>query len=302
MRRRWPYALLAGTMASAVGGSLVFEALLRRSLFGLSGRGSPSEIGAPALVPDGLAVQVEQVRFSTPDGHHLDGWFFKPSEEPLATILYLRGRGQAFELWATEERATAFARFLQGIGCAFFVFDYRGSPGGNGRLTERGSYLDAEGALAYLRARTDVDPKRLVYYGFSLGTGVAVELARRRPAAGLVLRAPFTSVRDLVKCHRPRLRPLMALAPWLPMTRYDSAAKIGMVRMPLLIMHGDADELIPYWMGRRLYELAPGPKRFVTFPNSGHSQAPMEALIEAVRSFVEEFVAQGQPNAHGTLP
>jgi fermentation-respiration switch protein FrsA (DUF1100 family) len=182
------------------------------------------------------------------------------------------------------------------VGCRFFVFDYRGYGPNAGEATERGTYLDAEGALAYLYNRPEIDPTRIIFYGFSLGTGVAVELALREPCAGVVLRAPFTSIRDLVLERLPRLRRPLALAPWLPATRYNSAAKIPRIRVPLLVMHGDADESVPYWMGQRIYELAPEPKTFVPFAGASHQDFPLDLMIPAVRRFAEEVAGSAQTN------
>jgi len=131
-----------------------------------------------------------------------------------------------------------------------------------------------------------------VCYGFSLGTGIAVELALREPCAGLVLRAPFTSMRDMMVERLPRLQTLLTLMPWLPRTRYDSASKIPHLPVPLLVMHGDADETVPFHMGQRLYELAPGPKRFVTLPGAAHSDFPLEVMVPAVREFIDSLTPE----------
>jgi hypothetical protein len=199
----------------------------------------------------------------------------------------------ASDMWASEERARLFGSFLRGIGCRFFTFDYRGYGSNGGQATEAGTYLDAEAALAYLHNRPEVDPARIVFYGFSLGTGVAVELALREPSCGLILRAPFTSVRELILERYPQLRLPLSLAPWLPLTRYDSAAKIGRIRVPLLVMHGAADRTVPERMGRRLYELAPEPKSFVSFPRADHQDFPLESMIPAVRGFLERLAGAG---------
>jgi len=260
-----------------------FESMVRRTAF----RTGPYLPG----VPEATGVPFEQARFWTADGHELEGWYFQGGDLP-ATVLFMHGTNyNASDMWSTEERARQFGGFLRGIGCRFFVFDYRGYGQNGGEASEQGTYLDAEGALAWLHNRREVDPARIVFYGFSLGTGVATELALREPCAGLVLRAPYTSIRDLVTARYPRLRRPLALAPWLPLTRYDSAAKIGRVRAPVLIMHGDADESVPQAMGRRLYELAPEPKRFVSFPGAQHQDFPLELMVPAVRRFVEEVSA-----------
>ncbi len=268
--------------------SYAFESVVRRNLF----RTGPYQRG----VPEATGVPFDQVRLWTADGHELEGWLFHggPAGEGPATILFMHGTNyNASDMWATEERAQLFGGFLRGIGCRFFVFDYRGYGPNGGTATEQGTSLDAEGALAYLHNRPEVDPTCIIFYGFSMGTGVAVELALREPCAGLVLRAPFTSIRDLIVERYPRLRRPLAIAPWLPMTRYDSAAKIARIGVPLLIMHGDADESVPQSMGRRLYDLASEPKRFVSFPHAAHQDFPLDLMIPAVREFVE--TAAGVP-------
>lgn len=259
------------------------ETVVRRNVF----RSGPHVDG----VPEAIGVPFEQTRFWTADGQELTGWLFHGDELP-ATVLFMHGTSyNASDLWASEERANLFGSFLRGLGCRFFLFDYRGYGPNSGAATEQGTYLDAEGALAFLHNRPEIDPTRIVFYGFSLGTGVAVELAVREPSAGLILRAPFTSIRELILGRYPRLRPLLAMAPWLPMTRYNSAAKIARIGVPLLVMHGELDKTVPIAMGRRLFELAREPKRFITFPGADHQGFPLDLMVPAVRGFVEEFTA-----------
>ena len=167
------------------------------------------------------------------------------------------------------------------------MLDKRGYGSNAGEAAEQATDLDASGALAHLHNRREIDPLNLVFYGFSMGSGVAVELALREPSAGLILRAPFTSVRDLVIDRMPKLRPLLAAMPWLPVTRFDSLRKIAHVPGPLLVMHGDADETVPYWMGQRMYERGPEPKTFVTFPDGQHSELILDIMTPAVRDFLE---------------
>lgn len=270
-----------------VGLAYAFERVVRRNAF----RTGPHHEG----LPEKTGVPFERAHFWSADGEDLEGWLFEggsSGEEPV-TILFMHGTNyNASDMWATEERAALFGSFLREIGCRFFVFDYRGYGNSDGEASEPATYTDAEAALGYLRSRPEVDPSRIVFYGFSLGTGVATELAVRKPCAGLILRAPYTSFRDLILERYPRLRTPLALAPWLPRTRYDSAAKISGIHTPLLVMHGDADETVPLAMGRRLYELANEPKTFVTFPGAAHQDFPLEVMAPAVRSFLEGLVAK----------
>ena len=276
-------ATLGLLAAPPLGIGIIFEMLVRRNLYrtGAYQRG----------VPEATDVPFEQVRFWTADGQELEGWLFHAGDLP-ATVLFMHGTNyNASDMWVTEERAKLFGDFLRGLGCRFFVFDYRGYGANVGKASEQGTYLDAEGAVGYLHNREEIDPTSLVFYGFSLGTGVAVELALREPCAGLVLRAPFTSLRDLVVERLPQLSGPLGLLPWLPLTRYDSTAKIARIGVPLLVMHGDADESVPFWMGRRLYELAAEPKTFVPFPGASHQDFPLGLMTPAVRRFLEESTA-----------
>jgi fermentation-respiration switch protein FrsA (DUF1100 family) len=274
--------------------SYALERAVRQNAF----RTGPHVPGAP----EAIGVPFEQTRFWTVDGMELEGWFFKQSDVP-ATILFMHGTNyNASDMWADEDRARLFGGFLRGIGCNFFIFDYRGYGANDGVASEEGTYLDAIGALAHLYDRDDVDPMRIVYYGFSLGTGVATELAVREPgAAALILRAPFTSFRALLLERYPRLQVPLLFAPWLPLTRYDSAAKIRRVRAPLLIMHGDGDETVPFWMGERLFEMANEPKRFVRFTGAAHSDFPLDLMVPAVREMAE-LAARGGRAAEAASP
>ena len=264
-----------------VGAGYAFERAVRRNVFhtGPYERGLPEETGLP----------FERVTFWSADGEELEGWLFVggPSAEGPVTVLFMHGTSyNASDMWLNEERAQRFGHFVRGLGCRFFTFDYRGYGANATRATEQGTYTDAEAALAYLYSRDDVDPARIAFYGFSLGSGVTVELALREACCGLVLRAPFTSIRELIRERYPRLRPALALAPWLPRTRYDSASKISRLWAPLLIMHGDSDRTVPQWMGLRLFELASEPKTFVSLPGAGHADFPLDIMVPAVRDFL----------------
>jgi len=136
-------------------------------------------------------------------------------------------------------------------------------------------------------------------YGFSLGTGVAAELAMREPSAGLILRAPFSSIRDVIIDRYPRMGLLLAAAPWLPLTNYDTLSKVRRLDRPLLVMHGDGDMTVLHHIGRRVFEAAPEPKRFVSFPDTNHSDIRNDLVVPAVRDFVRDVVAGAFPDAGG---
>jgi len=241
--------------------------------------------------PDAVGWPYEEASIYTADGLELQGWFFKAQQEHAPTILFMHGTSyNASDMWVTPERAQAFNDFLRGIAANFLVFDYRGYGRNAGTPTEEGTYSDAAAALGWLYERADVDAASIFFYGFSLGTGIATELALREPCAGLILRAPFTSIRDLAVGRYPRLRLLTAFAPWLPLTNYDTLSKIRRVDRPLLVMHGDADTTVPEEMGQRVFEAAPGPKMYVTFPNSGHSDISADLVVPAITQFMDSVL------------
>jgi fermentation-respiration switch protein FrsA (DUF1100 family) len=198
----------------------------------------------------------------------------------------------ASDMWVTPERARAFNDFLRGVRANFFLFDYRGYGRNGGTPTEEATYTDAASALSWLYQRDDIDLTKLFFYGFSLGTGIATELAMREPSAGLILRAPFTSIRDLAMDRHPKLRALLAVAPWLPLTNYDTLSKIPRLDRPLLVMHGDADQTVPERMGQRVFEAAPEPKMYVTFPNGTHTDFATELVVPAITQFIDSVLGK----------
>jgi fermentation-respiration switch protein FrsA (DUF1100 family) len=230
----------------------------------------------------------EEAHIYTPDGLELQGWWF-PAERPDApTVMFMHGTSyNASDMWVTEERAVAFNDFLRGIRANFLVFDYRGYGGNDGTPTEEATYTDAASALGWLNTRTDIDPTAVFYYGFSLGTGIATELAVREPPAGLILRAPFTSIRDMAVDRYPWLRNVFALTPWLPLTSYHTISKVPHLESPLLVMHGEADKTVPEYMGQKIFEAAPEPKTYVAFPGGGHSDIGAHLVVPPITRFID---------------
>ena len=120
---------------------------------------------------------------------------------------------------------------------------------------------------------------------------MAAGLAVREPSAGLILRAPFTSVRGIATGRFPRLNALFAIAPWLPLTNYNTLAKIRRYEGPLLVMHGENDRTVPESMGQEVFEAAPGPKRYVMFPAAGHSDVAADLVVPPITQFVDDVLA-----------
>ena len=190
------------------------------------------------------------------DGVKLHGWWIGRPDAAVTT-LHLHGNG------GNITHRAAIAREIVRAGSSILLLDYRGYGRSEGRPSEAGLYRDSDAAYDYLIAK-GVRPDRLVIHGESLGSAVAVDLAVRKPSAGLVLEAPFTSARAVAA------RVLPGLGPWL-IGGFDSKSKIQKVRVPLLLIHGDRDEVIDYELGRELFEAAPEPKRFWSVEGARHN-------------------------------
>ena len=213
---------------------------------------------ASAYLASAVGAPVEEVTFGTHAS--LYGWFVPG--RPDRTLLIFCGNGGNLTY-----RAPLLARMRRELGASLFIFDYQGYGGSSGVPSEAATRADAGAALAYLRGRPDVDPRGIAYYGESLGSAVAVDLAAEEPPLALVLNAPFTSIRDMARVHYSILGPLLGLV----RTRYDSAARIGEIRVPVLVVHGAADEVVPVELGRRLYDAANEPKRLLVVPGARHN-------------------------------
>jgi len=228
--------------------------------------------------PADFGLAFDDAYFTAGDGVRLHGWF-APGE---TGVTWLWCHGNAGNI---SHRLENLRLLHDELGVGVFIFDYRGYGRSEGSPSEEGTYRDAEAALAYVLSRPDVDSERVVYFGRSLGAAVAVELATRRPPFALILESPLPSIAELVR-HHYRFLPVGGLL----RTKYDSLSKIAKVRVPLLVLHGDQDEVIPFEAGRKLFEAANEPKRFYTIRGAGHNDTYIvggREYFRALREFVE---------------
>lgn len=222
----------------------------------------------------------DEVSFTTEDGLTLHGWFV-PAVSPPARFTVLAFNGNA----GNRAMRAALAEELARHGVATFLFDYRGYGDNPGSPTEMGLVRDARAALAHLTSRSDTDPRRVVYFGESLGAAVAVQLATETPPLALVLRSPFTSLADIGRHHYPYLPVRLMLQ-----DRYPSIDLIPLVRSPVLVIAGDRDRIIPTEQSRRLHAAAPEPKELLIIDGADHNDDALFAgtrLIEGIMRFVD---------------
>jgi uncharacterized protein len=225
-------------------------------------------------------ADVEPVRFQTTDGLTLNGWFFAaagPSRR--TTVIVFNGNA------GNRAHRVPLAAALHRHGLQVLLVDYRGYGDNPGTPSQTGLARDSRAARAYLANRPDVDPSRLVYFGESLGTAVAVDLAVEHPPAVLVLRSPFTSMSDVGQYHYPFLPVRLLLR-----DRFATIAEIQRIQAPLLVIAGGRDRIVPVESSRRVYDAAIGLKTFLLIPDADHNDYELFAgdeMIDAIVRFLQ---------------
>ena len=234
----------------------------------------------PSRWPDGEwsppGLDFEDAWFTSADGTRLHGWYIA-HPNPRAVVLFCHGNAGNI-----THRAYAAEILNRTVGVSLLLFDYRGYGRSEGTPNEPGILADARAARAWLARRAGVAESDIVLMGRSVGGAVAVDLAARDGARALVLESTFTSIRDVAAYHYP----------WLPVrsllrTRFDSLAEIASYHGPLLQSHGDADTIIPYALGRRLFDAANEPKEFITIPRGDHNDLLDRTYYDKLTAFLE---------------
>jgi fermentation-respiration switch protein FrsA (DUF1100 family) len=242
--------------------------------------------------PAELGLPVQRVEIPTEDGLRLVGWSI-PAGSGSADYWLLIFHGNAGNL-SEFARPMHYAGLRQ-LGLSLLTFDYRGYGESQGSPSETGLYADARAAYRYLREQLRVPPERIVLFGHSLGSAVAVDLATRVPVAGLILDGALASA----VARGQELYPFVPVR-WIAASRFASIDKIDRVAVPKLFLHAIGDDVIPLRHGRRLYEAAPPPKTFVEL-QGGHGDAfdvDSAVYFGSIRRFVEGI--RGEVGNDGT--
>ncbi len=225
--------------------------------------------------PAAVGLDYQDLWLAAEDGVKLHGWFV-PLARSRQTLLILHGNA------GNISHRIEWIRMLHELGCNVLIIDYRGYGKSEGRPFEDGLYRDARAAYTWWRHNQHGD--HLVVLGESLGGAVAVDLAAGVQPAGLVLQSAFSSARDMAKT----LFPLGLLQP-LTGIRFDSESKITRVHCPKLVIHGTRDEIVPFRLGRKLYDAARDPKVFFAVEGAGHNDLVWTAgseYVEQLRAFL----------------
>ncbi len=226
---------------------------------------------------DKLTVKIEKVNIKTEDNIDLIAWYHKKDNTKLKTILYLHGNAGSL-----ENRIHKINHFND-MNINFLLLSWRGFNGNAGKPTEKGLYEDARSAVNWL-INKGINEENIIIYGESLGTGVATEIAQNRNFAGIILESPFTSMIAAGKSKYP-IFPIKLLLK----DKYESDKKIKNIISPILVMHGEADKIVPFWMGEKIFQLANEPKYSYFSKYDDHMMEFNNDLINSIKSFIQSL-------------
>lgn len=217
------------------------------------------------------------IRLTAADGTRLMGWYH-PAKANMPTLLYFHGNAGNLNM-----RALRYQHFAE-AGLGVVALSYRGYGGSAGSPSEQGLYQDARAALQYATQTLALKPSQLIYFGESLGSGVAVQLASEIAPGLLALEAPYTSV----AARAQEIYPLLPVK-WMLRDRFDSLSKIKKVQAPLLLLHGELDQVIPVTHGRAMLAAANEPKKGIFYPHILHVDLPALDVTNVVIDYAREI-------------
>jgi fermentation-respiration switch protein FrsA (DUF1100 family) len=260
------WLLIVGVLG--YGGLLAFMTVFQRSLmyFPDKRRYPLAQVGLP---------QAKEVTLTSSDGEKLIAWHVAP-RGTKSVIIYFQGNAGASDL-----RVGRFHWLIED-GTGLLALSYRGYGGSSGNPTEQGLIRDALAAYDFAAKR--YDPSRIVLFGESLGTAVAIALAAERTVGGLILDAPFTSAADVGAAAYPFM-PVR----WLIKDAWRSDRRIGKIHAPILVIHGVRDRVVPIRFGERLFARAGEPKRMARFPDGDHVNLDDHGAVPVIRKFLAEL-------------
>lgn len=228
-------------------------------------------------------LPLEEVWLTTRDGVRLFGWYLEHPASP-GVLLWCHGNAGNI-IHRLDNLAGLYRRGLSAL-----LFDYRGYGRSEGTASEEGLYQDGLAAWAYLAQTRDIPPSRIVTFGRSLGAAVAGEIAAQRKVAGLILESAFPSVEAVARWMFSGFPAHLALK-----ARFPLADRLRQVRVPVLVLHGDRDETIPFQFAEAVYEAAQPPKRFHRIEGAGHNDTVLvggEAYYQELLRFIREVTAK----------
>jgi fermentation-respiration switch protein FrsA (DUF1100 family) len=232
----------------------------------------PELVGTPA----NFGLMFEDAFFEAEDGVRLHGWWVPRAGGPV--LLWFHGNAGNI-----SHRLENIKLLHDLVGVQVFIFDYREYGRSQGRISREGTFRDAAAAYHYVTGTRGVPTPEVVLFGRSLGTALATDLAIQKPCRALILESAFTNSSDMAKMMAP------FLFDWRPKVPYDNLGKIDKVKVPVLVIHGSHDEIIPVDMGRRVFAAANSPKDLYIIPGAHHNDTYVvggQAYFQRLKAFI----------------
>ena len=226
---------------------------------------------------DKLTVNIQEVKIVTDDNIDLLAWYHNKDINKFKTILFLHGNAGSL-----ENRIHKINHF-EDMNINFLLLSWRGFSGNKGKPTEKGLYQDARSAVKWL-VKQGVIEENIIIYGESLGTGITTEIAQNKNFAGIILETPFTSMVAAGKSKYP-IFPIKLLLK----DKYESDKKIKNIKSPVLIMHGEEDQIVPFWMGEKMFQMANEPKYSYFTKFDDHMMEYDENLVLELKKFIKSL-------------
>ena len=264
---------------------IVLMAMFERSLIFFPTR-YPEGLWDTEAAARGSGCVIDDHFFLAGDGTRLHGWWCRRLGGGPDDAVLLFFHGNAGNL---SHRADLLIELANRTPASVFVVGYRGYGRSEGRPTEAGLYRDARAAWKHLTEEIGVGEDRIVIFGKSLGGAVAIDLAVEAPAAGLIVESSFTSIPDMAGAHYP------FVPKFLIRTQMNSVVKVPFLSMPKLFIHSREDRVVPYRLGRRLFDAASEPKRFHEVVGAGHNETWLvggDAYFRALSQFVTDSTSR----------
>ena len=224
--------------------------------------------------PTDVGVEYEDVYFQTKDKFNINGWLVKGASDDV--VIFFHGNS------GTMGSAISKVKMFHELGLTVFMIDYRGFGRSEGTPTEMGLYRDAQAAYDYLLSRPDVNMYHVVIYGESLGGAVAIDLAGRNRSCGVIVDAAFTNLLDMAQIRYPYIPAFLVGA------QFDSLSKVVSIEEPKIFIHSRDDEVVPFQLGKNLYDAAVQPKEFYEVEGKHNTNDP--AGVETIRRVFEHFL------------
>lgn len=237
-------------------------------------------IGGREIVttPKYIGLEYEDVTFVTEDNIKLNGWFI-PAEDSRGVIIFCHGNAGNI-----SHRLETIQIFNE-LKLSTFIFDYRGFGVSEGKISEKGTYIDAEAAWNFLIKEKEIPPDKIIVFGRSLGGAIAAWLVHKHNPGALILESTFTSIPDMAA----------EIYPYFPVRlmcrfKYNANEYLKKVRCPVLIIHSQKDEIVPFSHGQKLFNTANEPKKFLEIRGTHNVMQSMKDYQEGINSFISEFI------------